>query len=77
MDNFVAIGNDELGAPVNEGDVLVKGNLRGKLELATVSGTGEKTKTLGVVTVDVDGESVSYVACIAGSLAFGWEHEHD
>lgn len=70
MENFVAIGNDELGMSVKKGDKLVKGKLSGILEYGKDGTTGKESNVMGFVTA-ADGES--YVATIKDQLVFGWE----
>ena len=70
MENFVAVGNDELGLKAKKGDKLVKGHLSGILEYGKDGTTGKESNVLGFVTAE-DGES--YVATIKDQLVFGWE----
>lgn len=68
MENFVAIGSDELGTAVKKGDKLVKGNLSGILEYGK-DVNGKENNLLGFVTC---GEHY-YLVAINDQLVFGWE----
>lgn len=72
MENFIAIGNDELGNLVKKGDKLIKGELSGTLQYGT-NADGKETNIMGFVTV---GET-AYLAAIKDQLVFGWEKAND
>lgn len=67
---FVAIGNDELGDSVKKGDLLCKGDMKGRLEYGKDRTTGEESSVLGFVTVE---DGTSYLVAIQNKLVFGWE----
>lgn len=69
MENFVAVGNNELGETVKKGDILVRGHLKGALQYS-VDETGKEYNMLGFIEV-ADGEC--YLATIKDKLVFGWE----
>lgn len=73
---MIAIGNDELGAPVKKGDYVVKGALKGVLQYGTDE-AGKETDLLGFITTDAfassGGEDKSYLVSIKGRLLEGWE----
>ncbi len=68
MENFVAVGKDELGDPVKKGDAVVNGELSGNVSYALDS-SGNESDLLGFVTIDED----DWVVSIGGKLVFGWK----
>ncbi len=72
MENFVAIGADELGLKVKKGDKLVKGCLSGILEYGK-DNKGNESNTLGFVKCG----KKSYLASINDRLLRGWEKSND
>ncbi len=68
MNDFVAIGNEELGDSVKKGDTVVNGELLGNVTYAWDS-SGNESDLLGFVTIDED----DWVVSIGGKLVFGWK----
>jgi hypothetical protein len=73
VENYVAVGNDELGTEVKKGDWVVKGNLRGQVEYAT----DENGPSLGIIGYTTVADGTSYIVAIEGRLAFGWKKEEN
>lgn len=64
-----------MNGTARKGDLLRKGNLVGKLEYGKIDNL--ESNYLGVVSVSVDGEKISYLATIKDKLILGWEHAND
>ena len=77
MENFVAIGADEMGNRVKKGDRLtntVNGKVvSGILKYGTDASTGKESDLLGIVEIYENGKAISYLATVASKLVGGWE----
>lgn len=74
LDNFIAIGNDELKGSIKEGDVIYseKLNRKGIVKFGTDE-NGEKTDML----VFIKYGDVSYLVGVSGQLINDWVVIHD
>ncbi len=68
MNNFVAVGNDELGGDVKKGDIVIKGDMKGVVEYGKDGTTDKESSVLGFVTVE---DGASYLVAIQNKLVFG------
>lgn len=69
MNDFIAVGNDELGGSVKKGDTVVHEDGRtGPLFFGIDGKTGEESTVLGFINVGNN----SYLVAIAGKLMKGW-----
>ena len=73
MENFLAIGKEELGPKVKKGDRVAKGDLSEVLEYGKDGKTGKESSLIGFVTV----ECVTYIVSIEDNLICGWEKCYD
>lgn len=74
MENFLAIGAEELGAEVKKGEKVAKGGLMGNVEYGIDSITGKESNLLGFVTGK---NGKSYLVAVSGKLLEGWEKVND
>ena len=70
---MMAIGEDELGAPVKKGDLVTNSVLSGTVEYGTDASTGKECGLLGFISC----EDKQYLVSIAGKLLSGWRIEND
>lgn len=72
---FLAVGNDELGAEVKKGDIVVSNSgYIGTLKYGVNLNTGKETPSLGYIHTD-DGDAL--IVSVAGKLLNGWRKQDD